>query len=181
MLKTNEQDEQMEVGVDPDIIPAHWVDKDARRQQPPLDKRWKKAVFAVGAALLADASGPPPDNRLKWMAHELENMLESIAGRGRFIFRAALFFVSVLAPLMIFRLPPIRRLSFEDTERALERFERSPMGMMLFAVQTLVCIVYFEHPDAAAEIGFDGQCHQQTEESTRFSRKSPQPSPAEGL
>jgi hypothetical protein len=82
---------------------------------------------------------------------------------------------------MIFRLPPIRRLSFEDTERALERFERSPMGMMLFAVQTLVCIVYFEHPDAAAEIGFDGQCHQQTEESTRFSRKSPQPSPAEGL
>lgn len=144
--------------VEPLKIPSYWVDHSACDPQPELDRRWKRTVAHVGSVLLADASGPPPENQMRWACHELDAMLTEIGGRGKFIFRASLFAVSLLAPLMIFRFPPIRRLSFETTTHALERFEKSPFGMMLFAVQTLLCIVYFEHPNAAAEIGFDGQC-----------------------
>lgn len=143
--------------VDTATIPSYWVDHSAHEPQPALDKTWKKTVAHVGSVLLEDASGPPPENQMRWACHELDAMLNEIGGRGKFIFRASLLVVSLLAPLMIFRLPPIRRMSFEATAHALERFERSPLGMMLFAVQTMLCIVYFEHPDAAVTMDFDGK------------------------
>jgi hypothetical protein len=36
--------------------------------------------------------------------------------------------------------------------------ERTFLGPLLLALKTILCILYYEHPDAAAEIGFDGEC-----------------------
>lgn len=74
-----------------------------------------------------------------------------------FVFAFALFCLTWLAPLWSFSLPTLGSLSLEKRAHALERWERSPFGMTLFAVKAILCILWFEHPDAAAHMGFDGR------------------------
>jgi hypothetical protein len=66
--------------------------------------------------------------------------------------------ISVLGPLHVSRLPPFRRLSQEQRARALERMERGPFSLAVFGAKAILCILYFEHPGPAREIGFDGSC-----------------------
>ena len=40
----------------------------------------------------------------------------------------------------------------------LERFEKSGFAPALLAVKALLSVHYYEHPDAAREVGFDGAC-----------------------
>ena len=41
---------------------------------------------------------------------------------------------------------------------ALRRLENEPAAAPLFAVKALLSLIYYEHPDAAREVGFDGEC-----------------------
>ncbi|MCA9515530.1 MAG: hypothetical protein KC635_11345, partial [Myxococcales bacterium] len=63
----------------------------------------------------------------------------------------------VVAPWLAGRLGPLERLPVSERVAALERLERSPLGLSVFALKATLAILYFEHPDAAAEIGFDGR------------------------
>ena len=65
--------------------------------------------------------------------------------------------VSRLAPLFIGRVVTLGALSLPDRIRALTRLEER-FGEPLLAVKAMLCLVYYEHPDAAREVGFDGQC-----------------------
>jgi hypothetical protein len=64
----------------------------------------------------------------------------------------------VLAPLMIRRFGSLAAMSLPDRIRALERFEGSALSPALLAVKALLSVHYYEHPDAAREVGFDGAC-----------------------
>lgn len=141
----------------PSALPEHWVDQHPERLGAPLAIGWHRDLHALAAVLFAKDEQPPPDARLNWTVRQIDDMLEKIGGRGRFVYRMSLRVVSWLAPLLVFSLPKLRRLSFEKRAHALERFEAGPAGMMLFALKAMLCIVYYEHPDAAREIGFDGR------------------------
>lgn len=88
---------------------------------------------------------------------QLYDVHERVGGMGLAAYRLSLFAFTWLAPLMIFRLPPFRRLTHEQQLRAMHRFENSLIAVALFALKAMLCMIYFEHPAAAAHMGFDGQ------------------------
>jgi hypothetical protein len=112
---------------------------------------------AVAEAVFLRADGPPPASRLDWLALELEDFLARSGTQTRVVFRLSLFVVSLLAPLSIGRLRSLESLPLRERVRALGRLE-DRFGPPVLAVKALLCVLYYEHPDAAREVGFDGSC-----------------------
>ena len=123
-------------------------------------RAWLHTATAVAEALFSTTAGPPPAPRLHWLASELADFLSRSAPKARWLFRASLLAVALLAPVLAGRPWPFRWLPIQRRIRGLERLERSAVGAPLFAVKAILCILYYEHPDAAREIGFDGACRE---------------------
>lgn len=117
-----------------------------------------RGLRTVAEAVFATRSGPPPAERLDWLVLELEDFLARAGSQTRLTLRLALFALSVLAPLMVLRFTSLSRMPVTERARAIGRLEHSSLGSPVLAVKALLCVLYYEHPDAAAEIGFDGQC-----------------------
>lgn len=138
-------------------LPAYWVDVHAHANAPAPTRGWHKQLHAIAGALFSEDGHAPPKARLNWCVAQVDDLLIKVRGRGAFAYRVAVVAVSWLAPLLIFRMPRFARLSQEQRIQALQRVEQSPLKTLLFALKALLCIVYFEHPDAAEAIGFDGK------------------------
>ena len=116
------------------------------------------ATHALAEALFTTEAGPPPEDRLAWLVDDLDDFLSRSGPRARFVYRLCLLAITIVAPLMIGRLPPYRALSREQRARALERMEHSTLGLAVFGAKAMLCILYYEHPDAARLIGHDNLC-----------------------
>lgn len=112
---------------------------------------------AVAEAVFADQRGPPPAARLDWVLVEFEDFLTMAGTRARLVLRAALFAVTVLAPLFVRALPPLRRLPVAKRSVALERMEASFASAAVLAVKAFLCLLYYEHPEVQAEVGYVGR------------------------
>lgn len=123
-----------------------------------LTRRMKLATRAVAETLFTTTEGPPPKERLDWLVDDLDHFFAQAGKRARLAYRLCLLGVSVLSPLMVWRLPPFRRLSPEKRAEALERMEASALGLAVFGAKAALCILYYEHPDAARFIGYDATC-----------------------
>lgn len=141
----------------PSSLPAYWVDTEADHHAPPPKGAWQKQLHAIAGAMFSVDGRAPDRAQLNWCVHQIADILERVGGRGAFAYRFALWAVSWFAPVLIFRLPRFARLSQEQRIRALLRVESSPLKTLLFALKALLCIVYFEHPDAAKFTAFDGK------------------------
>ena len=116
-------------------------------------RAFAEAFFARGDALL-------PSERLDYFERELSDFFGHVGGRARLLFLACLWTATWCAPLLISR-PMVRLASLSRDERiaALEVLERVPVAQLaLYALKAIASIVYYEHPDAAAEIGWDRRC-----------------------
>jgi hypothetical protein len=125
---------------------------------PIVSTRSLRALRAIAEALFSTDAGPPPAERLDWLLLDIEDFLARAGPRTRLVFGLAVLAVSVLAPLGVMRFVPLRRLSLKDRVHALRRLENSRVAAPLFAVKALLSIIYYEHPEAARAIGFDGAC-----------------------
>jgi len=134
------------------------VDWDHAAHAPGLPPRTLEAARVVAEALFSREDGPPPEARLRWMQADLADFFAHVTLRARLLFRACLATVYLLAPLCVGRLPTMRRLTVDERVAALHALERTPLALALFGCKAILCIVYFEHPDAAAEIGWDQEC-----------------------
>ena len=114
---------------------------------------WQRDAAAVAEALFSTPHGPPPAERVAWLVDDLDHFLETVGGRSRLVFRAALQALAIAAPLAVLRLEPIWKLPLDVRVRALEKLEHGPLGMAVFAVKTLLCFHWYEHPDSAIEVG----------------------------
>jgi hypothetical protein len=123
-----------------------------------MSSSMREATFALAEALFTTDEGPPPEERLAWLCDDLDHFLAHAGPRAKLSYWLCLTAISLVAPLMIGRLPPLRGLSREDRARALERLERSPLGLAVFGGKAILCIIYYEHPDAARLVGHDGKC-----------------------
>jgi hypothetical protein len=117
----------------------------------------RAATSALAEALFASEDGAPPAARLRWLCDELDDFLGRAGPKARLFFRLSLLAVSVLAPLMIRRLRPLRTLPLAARTQALTRIEESAFALPLLAVKAILCILYYEHPDVVREIGY-GAC-----------------------
>jgi hypothetical protein len=141
-------------GSDPYVIDG-W---DSRASRPGLPPRVLRAAREVAAALFATDAGPPPRERLDYVERDLADFYGHVTLRARLVFRACVATVFWLAPLWLWRLPPLSRLSIAERVEAIERLERSPLALAVLGAKAILCIVYYEHPDAAREIGWDQAC-----------------------
>ena len=123
-----------------------------------LTPRMRAATYAVAETLFTTDAGPPPAARLAWLCDDLDHFFVHAGPRARSVYRLCLLAISIIAPLLVLRLPPFRRLSREARSEALERMERGPLGLAVFGAKAPLSIVYYEHPDAARAIGFDPGC-----------------------
>lgn len=124
--------------------------------------RTQRSIRAVAEALFATLAGPPPAARLDWLVAEVCDLLRHAGARSRYLFQLCLALVSWLAPLWLFRLPPLRRLTLEDRIRALTRLEDSPAcASLVLACKAVLCMVYYEDEAAARGIAAYEPCDPQ--------------------
>jgi len=119
----------------------------------PVVVPWQTHAKAVAEVLFEGTEGPPPESRVDWLVADIDDFLTTVGGRSKLVFQAALMAIATLGPLMVGRVGAFHSLPVEARLRALERLEKSPAGMAVFAVKTLMCLHWFEHPDSAREVG----------------------------
>lgn len=108
--------------------------------------------------MFSTQDGPPPPERLDYLERDLSDFFGHVNLRARLVFRACLATLHWIAPLLVGRLGPLSRLSVADRVRAIEALEATPLSLALLGAKAILCIVYYEHPDAAREIGWDQRC-----------------------
>ncbi len=115
-------------------------------------------VRAFGEAVFARDDGPPPDARMRWLVDDVDDFVAHLNTRSYLLFRLCLFVVTWVAPLLLLRFTRLASLPQDRRLQALEALERSPAALALFGARAIVSLVYYEHPDAAREIGWDQKC-----------------------
>ena len=121
--------------------------------RPGMSRRMRRCAAAVAEALFATKAGAPPHDRIVWLCDDVDDFLVHAGPRARLVFRACLWAIATVAPLLVKRLPPFRRLSLERRVEALEHMEAGFLGLAVFGAKAMLCLCYYEHPDALAEIG----------------------------
>ena len=120
-------------------------------------RRFARAATCIAEALFARESGVPPAERIEWFCDDLADFIHHAGTRLRWLFPLGMFAVLWLIPLLLFS-RPLPWLSVAKRTKVLARIERSPFGLSMLLVKTMMCVVYFEHPDVEGAIGFDGEC-----------------------
>jgi hypothetical protein len=113
---------------------------------------------ALAETLFTTPEGPPPAERLDWLVEDADDFVAHAGTRARLVLWLCLTAISALAPLFVLRLGPFRWHSPQLRTRALERMEQSALGLAVFGAKAILCIVYYEHPDAARTTGYDALC-----------------------
>jgi hypothetical protein len=111
------------------------------------------AMLYVAEALFSVRGEAPPPERMRWLGAELDDFMARASGAGRFQFAVASALVSVIAPLLVGRLPGLGGLPIARRVHALERLEETAAAPLLIALRAILCLIYYEHPDAAREVG----------------------------
>ena len=137
----------------PPCTPAGIVPRVTASFVPP---RVIRRLRTVAEAVFSGTDGPPPAERITWLANEFEDYLNRAGTRARLIFRLALWAVVMLAPLFVGRLPGLHRLALATRVRALTKMEESFLSGAVLAVKAFMCVLYYEHPEVQREVGYVG-------------------------
>ncbi len=123
-----------------------------------LSPSQRGTVIAISEALFKSDAGPPPSARLDWLADESENFLHEAGPRAARSIKLLIALVACLAPWLAMRPTALRSMPLDLRIRVLDRMENGIAGALIVALKAALCVVYYEHPDVAEEIGFDGEC-----------------------
>lgn len=115
-------------------------------------------ALALAETLFSSESGPPSTGRLEWLGDDLDDFFAHAGGRARSVFLLCITAIDLVTPLFIRRVGRFSSLPLAERFTALTRFEESPLGLAFFGAKAALCIVWYEHPAAAREVGFDGLC-----------------------
>ncbi len=124
----------------------------------PSQLRIRREIRIVAEALFY-RSEPVPAERLDFLENEMVATLRSAGRRARALFVLCLFGLVILAPLWVWRLPPLGRLAVPLRIRALTRMEETPLvAPLVLAVKAALCIFYYEQQAVAHEVGAAPRC-----------------------
>lgn len=111
---------------------------------------------AVLCTLFEPGTGAAAEARIAATLGEVRAYLERAGLQTRVAFRAALIAVQWAPLLLLRRLRRFVRLAPAERARCLVRFERSPFGLALVLLKTVLCLHWFDRPDVLARTGYDG-------------------------
>lgn len=116
----------------------------------------RRVARAFAEALFADDAGPPPADRLDWLMDDLEHLLAHAGGRARALFGASMLALTTVAPALSAKPRPLWSIPWQERVHVIERFETTPLGLAVLGAKAMLCFCWYEHPEVAKEIGFDG-------------------------
>jgi hypothetical protein len=117
-----------------------------------------KAPLKALARGLYDRGEGIPDARLDWAVNDLASFLLHAGPRTSFLLALATLVVEWLPLFYIGRFSRMSRLRKDLLDRYLAKFDQSRLAILLVLPKALLSFVYYEHPDAIRETGYDGQC-----------------------
>lgn len=120
--------------------------------------RFFRAPLGALALGLFDRGKGVPETRIEWMIEEVESFLDHAGSRTTCLFLLAVALLEWLPLLFLGRIARMSRLNPLQRAEYLERFDRSRVAIALALPKALLALVYYEHPDAARETGYDGGC-----------------------
>src|SRR4051812_34342169 len=104
----------------------------------------------MAEAVFSSPEGPPSKARLDFTEEEFSICIACSGQRSRIVFGLCFLAISIIAPLLIGKLPTAWRLPLADRIRALTKMEEHPVfSAPIFAVKAILSIVYYEEPSAA--------------------------------
>lgn len=124
----------------------------AVRRYPQLNRTFR----AVAESLFSAPDRIAPGDRLDWVADEAEDMAAHAGARARLVMRTVALLLALIAPLFVRKLGHVASLSLPARTVALQRMESSLAAPLVLALKALLCTVWYEHPDAAAEVQWTG-------------------------
>lgn len=123
----------------------------------PVSRRLLSRLRSIAEAVCWGPHGAPGADRLDWLVADAEDFLAHAGPRTRFVIGISLAAVCLLAPLFVGRFR-LSKLGLRERVRALAALERSRLSAPLFATKAFLSLLYYEHPEAQREVGFDGAC-----------------------
>lgn len=121
-----------------------------------LNHRQITVARAVAGAFFDDGSGSLPQERLDFAMRELRRVVSRAGYQTRLAFRFACLAIQ-FAPFLLGRLRRFSRLELPARQTLLRKLEPGLLGLVVVLFKNTLSIVYFEHPDALAETGYDGR------------------------
>lgn len=118
----------------------------------------RRDVRAFSEAFFSADGGAPDADRMEWFLDDLGDFIGRMPPRTQGMFQLLVVVPTYVAPLMVRHVGRLADLPIPERIEALEKLERSPLGMPLFAMKAMTSLVYYEHPDAAREINWDQRC-----------------------
>lgn len=141
--------------------PTDGVWDESQAPQRLLSDRAMRVWLALAEALLDDGEGTPTATQLAWFSREINDFFATSAGLPRLALYALPWLLETSPWLSGSHLLPFSLLSRPQRLRCLTRMEHGPLpalGLVTFMAKTLVCSIFFEHPEALARLDFDGRC-----------------------
>lgn len=128
---------------------------------PSYDARVLPAPFAAPARALAgclfDAGRGVPEDRLDFALDDVDDFTRRAGTKTRLAFVASLLLLEWLWPLAFGLFGRFSRLPLARRLHLLERIEETALAPLLVLPKAMLCLVYFEHPEALREIGYDAK------------------------
>lgn len=146
-----------EAGRRPMDAPPRIKPIDQTRHPKGLASREQRMARAFMEALFHQGDAPAPAHILDWAVDELFDFMAHGGPRARLAFRACLEVVERAAPPLVFRAGGFSKLSLELRVKALHRLENSPASLALLGAKVMPSLIYYEHPENQAKVGFTTQ------------------------
>lgn len=121
------------------------------------DAAWQRTLHAVAETLFESEAGPAAPARVRWVVDDIDHFLMTVGGRSRLVIRAAIEVVMRLGPVVVGSFSPFEKLPLAKRRLALARIEKSPAGLTIFALKTLLSLHWFEHPETVRELGLENR------------------------
>ncbi|MEE2900687.1 MAG: hypothetical protein VYC39_00060 [Myxococcota bacterium] len=112
-----------------------------------------RQIHYISEAFFSADTSPMDSKQLEWLVREYCDFMSRAPTKQRFLFRTAVTVIAFLSPLFIWKLGPFSTLSFNQRIRALRQFEQRKIGRILIPVRAILCLIYYEHPEAAKTLG----------------------------
>jgi len=123
----------------------------------------KRVLFALAEAFFTDPDDPADRGaaqRFAWLVDDVDDFISQASPSLRWGTRIAALLVELAPLFFIGRFARCSSLPLEERERYLSKVEASAVprvAVLVVMFKTLMTVLYFEHPEAAPHLGYDGR------------------------
>jgi len=123
----------------------------------------RRALLGMAEAFFTDPDDPADRGaaqRFAWLVDDVDDFVSQASPSLRYGTRIAAVLVELAPVFFVGRFARCSSLPLEERERYLAKIEASAVprvAVMVVMFKTLMTVLYFEHPEAAPHLGYDGR------------------------